>query len=98
QDRDEEGGCLSGAGLGAGDHVAATECQRDHAALNRTRFGPAKIANARQQPLVEREFAEGDRCGIEGRRLVGQHRRLWPGNWLWVRSPARRAAAASTSW
>jgi hypothetical protein len=46
QDRNEEGRRLSSAGLGARDHVAAAERERDHAALDRSRVGPAQIANA----------------------------------------------------
>jgi hypothetical protein len=65
KDRDEECGSLAGAGFGAGDDVSAGKRQRDHAALHRARFLPAEIANAREQPLVERELVERDRSGIE---------------------------------
>ena len=84
QDRNEERGGLAGAGLGAGDHVAAAERQRNHAALDRPGFTPAEIADARQQPHVERELVERDRCRIERRWLIGEHGRFGPGDRLRV--------------
>ena len=92
QDRNEERGGLARAGFRARDDVAAAERQRDHAALDRPGFGPAEIANARQQPRVERELVEGDRCRIERRRLVGEHGRFGSGDRFCGRvAPAWRA-------
>ena len=54
--------------------------ERNHAALHRPRFRPAEIADAAQQPLVERELVERDGRRIERRRLVGEHGRFGPGD------------------
>ena len=59
EDRHQERRRLAGAGFGAGDHVAAGQRQRDHAALHRARVGPPEVLDAAQQPRVEVQRVEG---------------------------------------
>ena len=56
ENRHEERRGLAGAGLGAGDDVAAGQRERNHAALDRPRLVPAEVADAAEQPRVEAQL------------------------------------------
>ena len=66
QDRHHEGERLAGAGLGAGDDVAAVEGQRDDRGLHRAGLGVAHVGAAGHQPRVEAERGERTRRDVVG--------------------------------
>ncbi len=68
QDRQREGEGLAGAGLRAGDDVAAVERARDDGALDRPRALVSEIAQALHQLRVQRQRRERDRrrVGVNG--------------------------------
>ena len=65
-DREDEGRGLAGAGLGAGEEVAALEDQRDRLALDRGGLGVALVGDGAEQLGREPEGIEGH----EGRTLL----------------------------
>ena len=69
EQRQDERGRLAGAGLGAGDQVAALADDGQHGRLDRRRLGEPAVAHASQQPGVEAERVEGERFGrhVDGR-------------------------------
>ena len=61
QDRQHEGGRLAGAGLGAGQQVAAGEDERDRLALDGRGFGVALCRDGAEQVGRQPERGEGQR-------------------------------------
>ena len=64
QCRHHEGRRLAGAGLGAGEEVGSSNCQRNHSGLDRPGFDESQVANAFEQPAIETERRERDRARV----------------------------------
>ena len=67
--RNDERGGLARAGLGARNQVVSFERERNHRALDRTRFAEAEVANAFKEPGIEAERCESDRRRVADGRF-----------------------------